>query len=108
MLGKRIVVIAFQGDSVLDNEPLEGTIIGESKSKPWPGSIALSVQLELERQDKLRPPTADPTAILVDLDGTPPERLPGLRVYDGGFFVRLYSRVFVRVFDYGGTTGQVT
>jgi len=106
MLGKRIVVIAFQGDSVLDNEPLEGTIIGESKSKTWPGSIALSVQLELESQDKLRPHTADPTAILVDLDGTPPERLPGMRGYEGGAFVRLYGRASVGDSEFGRYLGR--
>src|SRR2546427_11435872 len=106
MLGKRIVVIAFQGDSVLDNEPLEGTITGESKSKTWPGSIALSVQLELERQDKLRPHTADPTAILVDLDGTPPEGLPGMRGYEGGAFVGRYGWASVWGWEFGKYVGR--
>lgn len=92
MLGKKIVVVAFQGDSVLDNEPLEGTVIGESESKTWPGSVALAVRLEAESREMLRPHTGDPTEIFVDLDGTPPDRLPGMPGYRGGAFVKLYGR----------------
>ncbi len=106
MLGKKLVVVAFQGDSVLDNEPLEGIVIAESKSKTSPGSVALSVRLEAESQQKLRPHTADPTAILVDLDGTPPERLPGMQGYEGGAFVRLYGRASVGDSEFGRYLGR--
>jgi hypothetical protein len=92
MLGRKLIIVAFQGDSVLDSEALEGTVISESKSKTWPDSLAYVVQLDPESQQKLTPHTIAPKEIFVDLDGTPVDRLPGMPGYVGGAFVRFYGR----------------
>lgn len=92
MMGRKLIVCALEGDSVLDNEYLEGTVVAELESRNVPGSSALAVRLDSQSQQKLEPHTAEPEEIMVDLDGTPIERMPGMRGYRGGAFVRLYGR----------------
>ncbi|HYM38761.1 MAG TPA: hypothetical protein VEY12_01270 [Thermoplasmata archaeon] len=92
MLGKKIVVIGFRGDSEFDDEHLEGTAVRETKSKTWEGSAAFVVRMDPSSQEKLKRHTGDPTELLVDLDGVPRDAFPGMPGYKGGAFVRLWGR----------------
>ncbi len=85
-------MIVLPGDSKLGGLTIRGRVLGRAPSKS-PGGCAYSVQPDVLTQELIRVFVADPTAILVDLEDMPEDRLPGMEGYKGGAFVELYGKM---------------
>ena len=88
--GKAILAL-LAGDSTLGEVVLNGKWRTAAKSKVGQGT-AYFVELEEPSREILRVHTADPRFVLADLEDHPASRLPGMAMYIGGAFVRLYGK----------------